>query len=112
MDTHAAADRFGALAQPTRLTVLRLLVKAGPQGLNAGALAASAEVPASTLSFHLKELQTAGLASSTRQGRQIIYRAHYDGLRDLIQFLLEDCCQSDPAICAPLVETVSTVSCQ
>ncbi len=107
MDTIVAATRFGALAQPTRLTVLRHLVKAGPQGQTAGRLAEVADVPASTLSFHLKELQMSGLVTAERQGRQIIYRAHYDGLRDLIQFLLEDCCQNDPAICAPLMESAT-----
>lgn len=98
IETKIAVSRFAALAQATRLDVLRLLVKAGPTGKNAGDLAAAMGVPASTLSFHLKELQHAGLVDAERRGRQIIYRAKFEGINDLVRFLLEDCCRDDPAI--------------
>jgi DNA-binding transcriptional ArsR family regulator len=96
-----ALSAFAALSQETRLRILRHLVVAGPEGLAAGAIAERVEVSASNVSFHLKELERAGLLSARRDGRSIIYCAEYAGISDLIRFLLEDCCSGHPDICLP-----------
>lgn len=106
MDERQALGAFGALAQETRLQIVRMLVVAGPDGLSAGALAEKAGVSASNLSFHLKELDHSGLVRQHRESRSIIYTARYDALRGLVQFLLEDCCGGHPEICAPAVSAV------
>lgn len=103
MQTDSAVRAFAALAQETRLTVFRLLMKAGPLGLPAGLVAKTLGVPPATLSFHLKELARAGLISARREGRRIYYAPDLAGTRDLIGFLTEDCCQGKPEICAPLL---------
>ncbi|HBS33172.1 MAG TPA: transcriptional regulator, partial [Parvularcula sp.] len=94
---------FAALSQETRLDALRQLVKAGPAGLAAGAIAAAENVPAPTMSFHLKELAGAGLVRSRKEGRSVIYAADYGGIRALVEFLLADCCQGDPRLCGPYI---------
>lgn len=101
MDERQALAAFGALAQETRLRLLRLLVAAGREGLAAGVLAERAEVSASNVSFHLKELDRAGLVSTRRESRSIIYSARIEALSGLIRFLMEDCCSGRPEICAP-----------
>ncbi|MGO4835682.1 ArsR/SmtB family transcription factor [Rhizobiaceae sp. 2RAB30] len=103
MEERQALAAFGALSQETRLRILRMLVVAGPDGLAAGAIAEQAEVSASNVSFHLKELERAGLASARRDARSIIYSAQYDQISGLIRFLMEDCCSGRPEICAPVV---------
>ncbi len=103
MEVNIAAETFAALAQPSRLTVLKELVQAGPAGLRAGVIAERLSVPAPTMSFHLKELSRAGLVQSHREGRSVIYAADYGGLRELIDFLLADCCQGDRRLCGPYV---------
>jgi len=103
MELETASQSFSALAQASRLAVLKNLVKAGPSGLAAGAIADRLGVPAPTMSFHLKELARAGLVQSRRDGRSVIYAADYGGLRDLIDFLLADCCQGDQRLCGPYV---------
>ena len=103
MELEIAADSFSALAQTSRLAVLKELVKAGPQGLRAGVIAEKLAVPAPTMSFHLKELTRAGLAQPRREGRSVYYAADYGGLRELIDFLLADCCQGDRRLCGPYV---------
>ncbi len=103
MEIETASEIFSALAQSSRLAVLRELVKAGPGGVRAGVLAERLAVPAPTMSFHLKELTHAGLVQSRREGRSIIYAADYGGLRDVIDFLLADCCQGDQRLCGPYV---------
>jgi DNA-binding transcriptional ArsR family regulator len=105
METNRARDAFQALAQETRLAALRLLVPAGPNGLAAGVIAARLAVQPSTLSTHLGILERAGLVASRRAARHIFYAAQYEGLRQLIAFLMEDCCQSRPEICGGLVPT-------
>lgn len=93
METSAAVNLLGALAQESRLSVFRLLVEAGPQGLSAGEISDELAIPASTLSFHLKDLNHAGLLDSERQGRSIIYRANYAAMNDLLQFMKHNCCK-------------------
>lgn len=99
METKAAVAAFGALAQETRLAVFRLLVQAGPNGLTAGEIAEALKVPASTMSHHLATIERAGLATARRASRSIFYTADYEGIRKLLSFLMEDCCQGRPEIC-------------
>ena len=101
MDERQALIAFGALSQETRLRLLRLLVVAGPEGIAAGSLAEQVEVSPSNVSFHLKELERAGLVTTRRDARSIVYSAEYDALSGLIRFLMEDCCGGNPQICAP-----------
>lgn len=103
MDERQALIVFGALSQETRLRLLRLLVIAGPDGIAAGALAEKVEVSPSNVSFHLKELERAGLVTTRRDARSIIYSAEYDALSGLLRFLMEDCCSGRPEICASAV---------
>jgi DNA-binding transcriptional ArsR family regulator len=103
MNPSQALPAFAALAQDTRLRILRLLVRAGPDGMSAGAIADAVGVSASNLSFHLKELDHAGLIAARREARSIYYRADYDALRALIRFLMEDCCAARQEICGPIL---------
>jgi DNA-binding transcriptional ArsR family regulator len=103
MDAPAAIDALAALAQETRLKVFRLLVQTGPEGLAAGEIARRLEVPPATLSFHLSHLEAAGLIASQRQQRRIVYAADYAGMRQLLRFLTEDCCQGRPELCGDLL---------
>jgi len=107
MDIADAVPKLAALAQETRLAVFRLLVQQGPSGLAAGEIGARLEIHASTLSFHLAQLERAGLLRSRRQQRQIFYTANFAGMRNLLSFLTEDCCQGRPEICAPIVEMLA-----
>jgi len=97
MDVTAAVEALGALAQPTRLAVFRLLVQKGPGGLPAGVVAERLDVPQATLSFHLAQLSRAGLVTSRREGRSIVYAADYRGMSELMRFLTENCCAGDAA---------------
>ena len=108
METIHAIEAFQALAQETRLAALRLLVQAGPGGLAAGVVAERLAVQPSTLSTHLAILERAGVVASRRDARHIFYSARYEGLRRLIAFLMEDCCQGRPEICGGLVPPEST----
>lgn len=111
MDAPRAIEALAALAHPGRLSAFRLLVQAGEAGLSAGEVArATATVP-QTLSGNLVVLSHAGLVSSRREGRSIIYAAKYERMRDLLAFLMEDCCAGAPQICAPLVEVVERAAC-
>ncbi|WJR68542.1 metalloregulator ArsR/SmtB family transcription factor [Neorhizobium sp. CSC1952] len=101
MDQGQALASFGALSQETRLQIVRMLVVAGPAGMAAGAIAEKLEISPSNVSFHLKELDRAGLISQQREARSIIYSANYDALGELVRFLMEDCCAGHPEICAP-----------
>lgn len=103
MKENQAIDCFGALAQETRLRVLRLLVQAGSTGQSAGAIAHAVGAAPSSLSFHLKELERAGLIRQRREARSIIYAAAYAEIGDLIRFLTQDCCGGHPEICAPML---------
>jgi len=101
METQHAINALASLAQETRLAVFRLLVKAGPQGLAAGEIAEALEVPAPTLSFHLRHLTHAGLLVSRRESRSIVYSVQFDGVQALLAFLTEDCCQGMQTPCEP-----------
>ena len=105
-----AIEAVQALAHGTRLSVFRMLVQAGAEGLMAGAIAEKAGVPPSTMSHHLANLERAGLARSERESRVVRYRADYDGMRRLLAFLMEDCCQGDPRMCVDLAELASCQS--
>ncbi len=103
MDERQALIAFGAMSQETRLRIVRLLVRAGAEGIAAGSIAEAAGVSPSNVSFHLKELERAGLVAARREARSIVYSAEYDALSGLIRFLMEDCCAGNPAICAPVL---------
>ena len=107
MKSPEAIAALSALAHPARLEVFRLLVRAGPQGLAAGEIAREIGSPANTLSTNLGILSSAGLAASRREGRSIIYTAAYARMRELLAFLMEDCCAGAPEICAPLAAFAS-----
>ena len=98
-----AVDALGALAHETRLSVFRMLVKAGPEGMIAGAIAEHQGVPPSTMSHHLATLERAGLVESERESRLIHYRADYPGMRRLLLFLMQDCCQGAPEMCGDIM---------
>lgn len=102
MDPAHAIGALSALAHPGRLEVFRLLVRAGPGGMAAGDIARATGSLANTLSANLNVLASAGLVASRRDGRSIIYAAGYERMRDLLAFLIEDCCCGNAEICAPL----------
>jgi arsenate reductase len=102
MERSEAASAFAALAQETRLDLMRLLIAEGANGLPAGEIATRLGIPSSTLSFHLAALERAGLTQSTRQGRQIVHAARIVGVRRLIAFLTEACCGGRPDLCGDL----------
>jgi DNA-binding transcriptional ArsR family regulator len=92
MKTEEVVTALGALAQGSRLAIFRALVKRGPEGYTPGDLIGKIEIPAPTLSFHLKELQRAGLVSVRREGRFLYYSVNFDAMQELIGFLTEKCC--------------------
>jgi len=96
MEEQTAITALAALAQGMRLRVFRALVGAGPQGLTPGALSAALDVPASTLSFHLKELMHAGLVTQQRDGRNLIYRPEMARMNALLAYLTAHCCEGAP----------------
>lgn len=102
MEFDTAVKALGALGQETRLSVFRLLIAAGPTGLAAGAIARRLGVAPSTLSTHLAQLEGAGLIRHTRHDRHLIYAVEIDGVRRLLAFLTEDCCQGRPELCGGL----------
>lgn len=99
MDTKAAIAALAALAQDSRLAVFRLLVQVGPAGMAASKIAEQLGVPASSLSFHLKELTHAGLIIPRQDGRFVIYSANFATMNCLVGFLTESCCAGNP--CTP-----------
>ncbi len=108
MKAKQAISALSALAHDGRLAAFRLLIKAGPEGMAAGDVATRLRMPPSSLSTNLTLLSNAGLVSSRRDGRSIIYRADYDAMRDLLGFLIEDCCNGSSEICTPLAATLTT----
>src|SRR3954471_16474546 len=108
MESENAILALAALAQPTRLEVFRLLVKHEPDGLAAGGIAKALAVPQNTMSSHLSILSRAGLVSAQRFSRSIVYRADLDRFRTVMLFMLRDCCDGRPEICAPLIEDLTS----
>ena len=93
MEKQNAISALAALAQETRLDIFRLLVQAGPEGMPAGAIGDALGVAPATLSFHLKELKNAGVATCRREGRSLIYGPDFEAMNDLLAFLTDNCCQ-------------------
>ena len=93
MENALVLKALAALAQETRLEIFRALVRAGPRGLSAGAVGDALGVPASTLSFHFKELKYAGVVSCRREGRSLIYAPDFAAMAALVGFLTENCCE-------------------
>jgi DNA-binding transcriptional ArsR family regulator len=96
MDETDVVKALSALAQETRLRIFRLLIVAGRAGLTPGQMSEQLHTPATALSFHLKELSHAGLVAAERDGRNLIYRAHFDRMRGLLGYLTEHCCGGQP----------------
>ena len=99
MESNRALMALAALAQETRLAIVRRLVRAGTAGERAGSIGDSLRIPAPTLSFHLRELEHAGLVAQRRESRSLIYSLRFDAMRDLLVYLMEDCCAGNPQIC-------------
>ena len=108
MENEQAVLALAALAQQTRIESFRLLVRHEPLGLAAGEIARTLAVPHNTLSSHLSILSHAGLITSTRHSRTIVYRANLECFGELARYLLKDCCGGRPEICTPLIEELST----
>ena len=100
MDIKSAVLQLSSIAQEARLEIFRLLVQAGANGLPAGSIGETLKIPASTLSFHLKELNRAGLINSRQESRFIYYSANYEAMDGLLGYLTENCC-GGAKICAP-----------
>lgn len=107
MEKLNAISALGALAHEGRLDIFRLLVRAGADGMAAGEIARATAAAASTQSANLTILSRAGLITSRRDGRSIIYSAEYGQMRALLGFLMDDCCGGKPEICAPLAAIAS-----
>jgi DNA-binding transcriptional ArsR family regulator len=107
METKTVVTALAALAQDSRLAIFRALVQAGPAGLAAGRISELTGIAPSSLSFHLKELSHAGLASFQQSGRNVIYRAEFEAMNDLLGFLTENCCGGNPCspVCTPACST-------
>lgn len=104
METREAVTALAALAQETRLSIFRLLVEAGPEGIPVGRIGEALKVAPATLSFHLKELNHAGLISSRQEGRFIYYVADFERMAEIMAFLTQNCCQGMPQKCLTVVE--------
>ena len=107
MDESRALDGLAALGQQSRLRVFRYLIQAGSAGAAAGTIADDLDIVPNTLSTHLGQLARAGLIKGTREGRSIRYAADYAGVTQLLQYLMEDCCQGQPELCRPALQTLA-----
>ena len=107
MDTKEAVKRLASIAQEARLDIFRLLVQAGSEGLSAGVIGEKLSIPNSTLSFHLKELNHAGLIDSRQESRYVYYSANYEAMNSLLAYLTENCC-AGVANCCPDVSCTTT----
>ncbi len=110
METLNAAELLAALGHDSRLSIYRLLVQAGPQGMPAGAIGERLALPAPTLSFHLAHLSRVGLASKRQEGRFVIYAADYPVMDELLGFLTANCCGGNP--CLPAAPAGATGTCR
>jgi ArsR family transcriptional regulator, arsenate/arsenite/antimonite-responsive transcriptional repressor len=106
-----SVEALSALAHDGRLSIFRLLVRAGEDGVAAGDIARKLDVLPNTLSASLTVLANAGLVASRRDGRSIIYNADYARMSNLLAFLMEDCCNGDASICAPLAAIAARAAC-
>lgn len=111
MEISHAVGALSALAQESRLKIFRLLVQCGRDGMAAGDIARRLGVPQNTLSFHIAILSRARLLASRKDGRSIIYSVDLEGTRDLLSFLVEDCCHGRPEICGPLMKSTAAECC-
>jgi DNA-binding transcriptional ArsR family regulator len=111
MELESAVAALSALAYEGRLTIFRELVQAGPEGLAAGEIARRLGIAPSTLSASLTVLSHAGLVSSRREGRSIIYAAAYEHMAALLGYLVKDCCNGRPEVCAPLAAITEQLAC-
>ena len=107
MDVENALEALAALSHETRLWAFRLLVQAGPRGLPAGEIAEALGSRQNTMSSHLKTLAMADLIDSERDGRSVIYKANYKTVRELVLFLMQDCCAGNSAVCRPVAESLA-----
>ena len=107
MESNQAIDVFAALSQATRLDAFRLVMAHEPQGLPAGEIARQLDVPQNTMSTHLAILTRAGLIEAERQGRSIVYRAVIERVREITNFLVQDCCGGRPELCDPLIADIT-----
>jgi ArsR family transcriptional regulator len=105
METKSAVTALAALAQETRLSVFRLLVETGPEGMSVGSIGEKLRVAPATLSFHLKELSHAGLVVSRQESRFIYYMADFAQMAALMTFLTQNCCRGMPQECLSVMET-------
>jgi DNA-binding transcriptional ArsR family regulator len=106
MDITRATRALGALSQESRLEAFRLLVRSGDDGMPAGGIARALEIPHNTMSSHLAILVNSGLVNSRRNGRSIIYSVDFEGTRELLSFLLEDCCLGRREVCSPVLDNI------
>lgn len=106
MDKKGALEAFAALSQETRLDVLRLLIRAGGEGMLAGDIGVALDVRQNTMSTNLAVLNRAGLVRSEREGRAVRYFADMAGLRAVLAFLMEDCCGGAPELCRPVLDAL------
>ena len=111
MDASRAVAGLSALAQQSRLKVFRLLVQHGPEGMAAGDIARRLKLPQNTLSSHLGILARARLVKSRKQSRSVIYSVDLEGTRELLSFLVEDCCRGKPEVCRPLIASALAECC-
>ena len=111
MDHEDAVAALAALAQSHRLALFRQLVRVGDVGLTAGQLAEAVGIAATGLSFHMKELERAGLVTQQRQGRYVRYRIAVTTMRELLTFLAEDCCGGRPELCGPFAGVAAPTAC-
>ena len=111
MDSFDAISAFSALGHPTRLSAFRLLIKSGPEGMSVGQICESLNVRQNTMSTNLSALMNSGLISNQRQGRTIRYFVNYVKLRELLSFLMQDCCGGNSEICQPIIDQIA-VECE
>lgn len=109
MNMKQAVTSLAALAHEQRLGIFRLLVRQGPSGLAAYEIAEAVEASPTATSFHLKELDRAGLLHANRQGRYVRYAVHVEGMRQLLEYLTEDCCQGQPELCGTIFKKSKAV---
>ena len=107
MDKASSLAALAALGQETRLDIFRLLVRSGAEGVPAGEVAMRLDAVQNTVSAHLKVLAQARLIRPERQGRTVRYVADMSGFRDLLAYLMEDCCDGAPELCRPVIEAVT-----